>query len=172
MVVVSLAVLGSAGFAVHRRFFALEKAPLKRIAAAEIRDLTPPDAVILTRIPVPYVEFVANRRGTRTITPVSRRDEYAQTVMTPTRIDDPVPGPASPKDYRCKGLLRGGAKEAVPKVARDRLDVVEEWVRSGRPVYLETTRFTTPADDENWPPFLQRFSLAPVGSTLQKLSPK
>jgi hypothetical protein len=73
--------------------------------------------------------------------PSSRFVEYASKLVAWRKIENPQPAPRGPFDHRCRGLVLGGATEAVPFVAADNADRVIEAARNGVPIYLDTNPF-------------------------------
>jgi 4-amino-4-deoxy-L-arabinose transferase-like glycosyltransferase len=143
----------------------------REIAADEIGRHTPEDAWIVSGLEPAYLEYVAARDSRRRIVPISRHVEYAGKLVTPNRIPDPDPPPLRWDDHRCPGLLRGGAREAVPFVASEQFDGIAEQLSRGTRIFLETAsvdKIDQPIVDE----LRQRFQFIAVTPTLFELQPR
>ena len=90
--------------AVIYRVLTPEPAPARRVAADQIRQQTPANAVVLSAIDPVYLERLAAAGSSRRIVPLSRRVEYASKVIAPRRIDHPNPPPANWHDHRASSL--------------------------------------------------------------------
>ncbi len=132
--------------AVVGRYTTPEPAPNRRLAAERIRANTPLDAVVISGIEPVYLDRLAAGGSTRFIVPLSRRVEYASKVLVRKRIDHPEPPPRSSGDQRAEGLLRGGAEEAVPFVASERMAELAAAAGLGAPIFLDTSVLAGPAD--------------------------
>ena len=120
--------------------------PLKpscRILADQLADNTASNAIIISSIDPVYLEHFVKKSTQRRIIPLSRNVEYASKVICPDRVDNPSPFPASCFDHRCKGLLNGGAKEAVAITADEGIDMLTKELRKGIPVVLEASLVIT-----------------------------
>lgn len=159
-------------FVGYTRFKMPPEEPVQRIGADAVREHTPRGSVIITRVPVPYMEYVANRDGSRKIIPLCRDDEYASTVIVEKRIPNPDPAPKTAKDYRCAGLLNGGAREAIDRVAVERVEEIAQWLKSGRPVYFETSLIGDLMLDAAVGPLRERFTFERVAPELVRVVEK
>lgn len=140
--------------------------PQRRIAADRIVRATPADAWIVSAIDSAYLSHFAGT--TRRYLPISRRVEYASKLIARTKIERPDPPPAFWGDHRAPGLLRGGAEEAVERVAVESVDLLRSELGRGRRVFLDTaTMDTSYASDVE--PFARRFRLAAVEPPLYEL---
>ena len=121
------------------RMLTSESLPLRRMAADRVRKYTPENAIVISEIDPVYLERMAARGTSRRIVPLSREVEYASKLLAPARIDNPQPPPANWHDHRSVGLIRGGAKEAVPFVATEQVENLAEEAQRGTAVFLEGT---------------------------------
>lgn len=167
-----VALFFAAAFVGYTRFKMPPEEPVQRIGADSVREHTPAGSVIITRVPVPYMEYVANKDGSRKIIPLCRDDEYASTVIVEKRIPNPDPPPKAAKDYRCAGLLNGGAREAVDRVAVERVDEIAQWLKSGRPVYFETSLIGDLMLDVAVSPLRERFTFEKIAPELVRVVEK
>lgn len=135
---------------------------------------TPRDAILITMInPVQFDALVL--RGTeRTWIPAVRSQEYADKYFAPKpmpRFDPPLPDWPTP--HRNSRLLEAGARDPLPIVASERLDLVDQWVHSNRQVYFDSLSI-----DPRGPVFARlalRYHLTPTPtarSPLYRLTPK
>src|ERR1043166_9222479 len=81
--------------AIAYRFTTPEPSPARRLAADEIRQRTPANAIVISAIDPVYLERMAAAGSERRIVPLSRRVEYASKLLAPRRIDHPNPPPAN-----------------------------------------------------------------------------
>ena len=116
--------------------------PARRLAVDFIRANTESNAVVVSTFDPVYLDFITHGNGSRRFIPLSRRVEYASKLITTRRIDNPVPPPSYAQDHRCRGLVAGGAVEAVEKVADENPETLLDFIRSGVPVYLYGGRFS------------------------------
>ena len=133
---VAIVILVSAFF-VRERISAVEKSTERYDAAVSIERDTPANAVVISALPMAYLESQANRSGKREFIPIGRGVEYASKLVTAMRVHNPSPAPRNVFDHRCPGVLAGGAEEAVDRVARDRIQDIANYLKNGRPVFLE-----------------------------------
>ncbi|MFO7870418.1 MAG: glycosyltransferase family 39 protein [Kiritimatiellia bacterium] len=134
--------LAGAVFSAAGRFTAAGSAPLRRLTADRLKRRTPDNALIVSAVDPAYLEHMVSSRSSRTIVPVSRRVEYADKLIAPGPIADPVPPPEGPLDHRCPGLRAGGAGEAVRYTALEKLPELAILAGTDVPVYIETGHFT------------------------------
>ena len=136
---------GALLLAIGLRALAPDALPLRRMAAERVRQYTPENAVVISEIAPVYLARMAAQGTSRQIVPLSREVEYASKVLAPARIDNPKPPPANWHDHRSVGLIRGGAKEAVPFVATEQVENLAAEAQGGTAVFLEGT-FLAPSD--------------------------
>ncbi len=138
--VVIMAVLSATVLIIsERRSSGRSPPPHRRLAAERIRRETPDTAIIISAIEPVYLEYVLGKNSRRQIVPLSRNIEYANKVIAPRKVENPIPPPKDALDSRCAGLLNGGAVEAVPYVATEKLDDLRTELMKGRRVFVETT---------------------------------
>lgn len=140
-----LLLAGTLLFVIGLRTVSPEPIPCRRLAAECVRQYTPKNAIVISAIDPVYLERMGARGTSRRIVPLSRDVEYASKLLAPRRIDHPEPPPANWHDHRSAGLIRGGAKEAVPFVASEQIASLAAEAQRGAPVFLDAT-FLTPAD--------------------------
>ena len=145
--------------------------PHRRLAAEGIREHTPADAIVISAIDPAYLERLAARGSARQIVPVSRTVEYASKLLVPRRIDDPQPRPADWRDGRALGLMRAGAKDAVPFVASEQTDALVAAARGGKPVFLDATFLAGRSDAAAVDRLRERFSFTQRARNLYELQP-
>ena len=95
--------------------------------------------MIVTSLDPVYLEPLVLRGTRRVVIPENRAVAFASRVVTPVRIDAPIPPPTDANDHRCPGLLAGGAREVVAFTADEKPERIAEWVRAGRPVFVDTS---------------------------------
>jgi len=166
-VVAMLALAGALVF----RIAAPDPTPDRRVTADLIRQTTPPSAWVISGLAPAYLEYLVAGDSGRRIIPISRRVEYANKVIVRKKIDRPVPLPQGWWDHRGAGLLAGGAEEAVPYVASERLDELGDEVRKGRPVFVDTSALR-PRDEAILQEIARRFQMIPRGHQLFELAPR
>jgi hypothetical protein len=110
---------------------------LRRVAAEAIAASTPRNAVIVTAIDAVFLDPYLMPGSDRIIVPVARDVEYASKLITPRRISPLEPPPRSAIDHRAVALLRGGAIDPFPYTAEESPERIAEWIRQGRPVYVD-----------------------------------
>jgi len=154
--------------AVGLRYRTPEGPPRRRLAANRIETQTPSDAIIISAIEPAYLEYLVARGSRRRVLPISRDIEYANKLIAPHRVPNPAPPPATSVDHRCPGLLNGGAQEAVAAVAAERLDAIEEAVRLGTPVFVDTSAVGD-SDRQVVRRIQERFSMIPRSADLFEL---
>jgi hypothetical protein len=130
--------------AIIYRLLTPEPAPPRRVAADQIRQQTPANAIILSGIDPVYLDRMAAVGSSRRIVPLSRRVEYASKLLASHRIDHPNPPPANWHDHRAAGLVRGGAQEAVRFVASEQVDRLAAMAAAGTPIFLDATYLASP----------------------------
>lgn len=113
--------------------------PSRRLAADQVRQQTPENAVIISGIDPVYLARLAGRGSARRIVPISRNVEFAWALLLRKRVDDPRVSLSKWPDLRpALELLRPHAEEAVHFVASERLDELAAEISRGTPVFLET----------------------------------
>ena len=157
--------------AVTYRLLTPEPAPARRVAADQIRQHTPTNAIIISAIDPVYLERMAAFGSSRRIVPLSRRVEYASKLLGPRRIDHPNPPPANWHDHRAPGLIRGGAPEAVRFVASEQIDSLAATCTSGTPLFLDAS-FVSRADIGVLGQLKERFDFLLRDPNLYELRPK
>jgi len=153
---IAAAVVMSAA-AIHRSM-APPSLPPGRIFASVIAGVTPEDAVVITGACPPYLEALAG--GRRSFVPIARWVKFANTFVAPERVALPDPYPSTAKDARCAGLLAGGAYDVYPFAAGENLELIEQWIREGRSVWVDSSY--VPAADATLFALRSRFELSPV----------
>lgn len=157
--------------AIIYRVLTPEPAPARRIAADQIRQQTPANAIILSAIDPVYLERMAAAGSSRRIVPLSRRVEYASKLLAPRRIDHPNPPPANWHDHRATGLLRGGAQEAVRFVASEQIESLATMAAAKTPIFLEAS-YLVQTDAAVLAQLKGRFELVPRAPNLFELRPR
>lgn len=142
--------------------------PTRRLAAERLR-ATPDDALVVTQLLEPYVEPLALRGSARRVMPLTRKSEYASKLLAWRRVPDPRPYPRHARDHRCDGLRRGGAEDAVRRVASDDLGAIEQELRAGRAVFVQTTTVDQVRERRALAAIRERFALEPAGEELFRL---
>jgi hypothetical protein len=123
--------------AAWRAGIGIDPVPTSRVLAESAARHTPEGSVVISAIEPPYLEHVLAQHGARRrVVPLSRRVQYALSLVAPARIDAPSPPPRSVLDVRSPGLVRGGARDVVSYTPEDDVARLESWVRSGVPVFL------------------------------------
>lgn len=113
--------------------------PLRRLAADQVRQHTPENAVIISGIDPVYLARLAGRGSARRIVPLSRNVEFAWPLLLKKRINDPRVSLFKWPDLQpALELLRPHAEEAVHFVASERVDELAAEVARGTPVFLES----------------------------------
>lgn len=125
--------------AIAYRITTPEPPPARRLAADEIRQHTPANAIVISAIDPVYLERMAASGSARRIVPLSRRVEYASKLLAPRRIEHPDPPPVNWHDHRAIGLVRGGAEEAVRFVASEQVENLAARARAGTPIFLDAS---------------------------------
>jgi hypothetical protein len=114
--------------------------PGRRLAAEQVRQHTPDNAVIISGIDPVYLARLAGHGSARRIVPISRNVEFAWALLVRKRVDDPrVPSFKWPDLQPALELLRPHAEEAVHFVASERMDELATEVARGMPVFLESS---------------------------------
>jgi hypothetical protein len=134
-VFVSIALISSVIFRINQQ----EPPPLRRLCAENIVRCTSSGSVIISAIDGAYLEFICNKRGTRTFLPVNRTVEYASKLICRKRPERLNPLPSSSRDHRCIGLRMQGAEEVYPKTADEDHESIAKMLRKGARVYLAVT---------------------------------
>ncbi len=138
-------------------------------AARQAADVTPADAVIIATGQLVFWEPLVVRNTERQLIPLSRSYEYAGKIIAEKKVEDPQPPPMFFGDHLCAGLLAGGARYAVPKVALERVDELVSWASEHR-LYLDTSELQT--QDAGFLDTLKQHFLAErVGDALYRLIP-
>lgn len=165
-----LRVLLSAVFllVVGGRLAAPEPVPIRRLIAERIKQSTPPDAIVISSVDPVYLENRVGRGSARRIVPTSRDVDYAGGLLAAKRVDHPQPPPRSWLDGRSRGVIRGGAVNAVQFVASEQIDALEAEVQRGKRVFLETT-FLSEIDVAVTKKLKERFALVPRAPFLYEL---
>ncbi|MCE9594038.1 MAG: hypothetical protein K8S98_07590 [Planctomycetes bacterium] len=114
----------------------------RREVVDEIAARTPNDALILSLNEAVYLEAFEPEGSARTFLALCRDVEFASKLLTPVRVPAPEPPPRDAYDYRCAGLRRGGARDAVRFTASERPDLIQSALRSGRRVFLDRSPLT------------------------------
>ncbi|MBI2922114.1 MAG: glycosyltransferase family 39 protein [Planctomycetes bacterium] len=167
-VAAAAAVLLAAGlFRMHES----REVPWRRLGADRIRLRTPADAVVLSGLDPVYLNLVLGPDNRRRVVPLSREVEFASKVITPMKVVAPDPYPVSAWDHRCRGLLAGGAQEAVAVVVAEQSDLVRRWLKEGKAVYLDLTSLQ-PADREVIHRLETEFTLQEVEPGLHLIRPR
>jgi hypothetical protein len=166
-VVTGVVVAALAGAAAHAATRPVE-VPTRRLAAERLR-ATPDDALVVTQLLEPYLEPLALRGSARQVMPLTRKSEYASKLLAWRRVADPRPYPRHPRDHRCNGLRRGGAEDAVRRVASDDLDALAQELRAGRAVFVQTTTADQVRERRALAAIGERFALEPAGEELFRL---
>lgn len=133
---------------------------------------TPDDAVIITGLDPVRLESLLLRGTARTWVAASRRQEYANKMVAPFRVDPrlaPLPWPGA---HRHPLLLRCGARDAVEWTANEKPEMLAQWMRDGREVYFDT-RLVPPGSAQHGV-LARDFYLTPAakGSAIFRLSSK
>jgi 4-amino-4-deoxy-L-arabinose transferase-like glycosyltransferase len=112
--------------------------PGRRLAAEQVRQYTPDNAVIISGIDPVYLARVAGHGSTRRIVPLSRNVEFAWALLVRKRVNDPRVALFKWPDLQpALELLRPHAEEAVHFVASERMDELATEVARGTPVFFE-----------------------------------
>jgi 4-amino-4-deoxy-L-arabinose transferase-like glycosyltransferase len=148
-----------------------EPSPARRVAADEIRQHTPVNAIVISAIDPVYLERMAASGSSRQIVPLSRRVEYASKLLAPRRIDHPDPPPANWHDHRAIGLVRGGAEEAVRFVASEHVENLAARALAGTPIFLDAS-FLDRSDVGVLAQLKARFEFVPYRPNLFELRPR
>jgi hypothetical protein len=157
--------------AITYRVLTPEPAPGRRMAADQIRQETPANAIILSVIDPVYLERMAASGSSRRIVPLSRRVEYASKLLAPQRIDHPNPPPLNWHDHRAAGLLGGGAQEAVRFVASEQIDTLATMAAAGLPIFLDAN-YLAPPDAAVLAQLKGRFDFVSRAPNLFELRPR
>lgn len=137
--------------------------PQRRLAVGRIFELTPPDAAVISGLDPVYLRAACGPE--RRFIPVSRRVEYASKLLAWSKVEKPEPPPAAWNDHRSRGLLNGGAKEAVELVA---LEQPEKVMAISQKLYLESSALAEGEREE----VERHFELEPAGENMYRLLPK
>lgn len=148
-----------------------EPSPARRLAADEVRQRTPANAIVISAIDPVYLERMAATGSERRIVPLSRRVEYASKLLAPRRIDHPNPPPGNWHDHRAIGLVRGGAEEAVRFVASEQVEKLAALAVTGTPIFLEAA-FLDRSDIGVLAQLKARFEFVAQGPNLFELHPR
>jgi len=116
--------------------------PCRRMAAEDIRQNTPKDASVVSRIDPVYLSFFIGHDSKRRVIPLSRDVEYASKLIAPKKINDPQPPPRNCVDHRCSGLLKGGAREVIPRVFNENSDTAINDLVQATSVYIDFSVMT------------------------------
>ena len=148
----------------------VEPKPLSEKAEAieAIVEHTPDGAWVISSVEPAYIEYFVAKDSRRTVIPLSRHVEYAGKLITPTRVENPVPRPTKWAQHRHPGVRKGGAYDAIPKVASESLDLIVEKVSSGIEVYIDLS-YQKPIDSGVIEKIRSRLNLRPVSHSLFKL---
>lgn len=134
--------------------------PLRRIAADDIAQSTPPGATVISAIDPVYLRLMTGTRDKRMFMPLCRKVEYASKQVHMDWITGRRDG----------GAHQTSLEPAVRWVAVEQLEKLERDVREGKPVYLDTTH----ADDydmrEEAESVLERFETERVSPRLYRLT--
>src|SRR5262249_10768860 len=117
-----------------------------------------------------YLDFMLGDSSHRQVIPFSRHVEYADKLITRSKIANPNPPPLSAADHRCKGLRNAGAEEAGKIVASEKMDWLAEQILSGRHVFVSTAALDQ-ADTPLLIELQKKFGFVPVADYLYKLRP-
>ncbi len=98
---------------------------------------TPDDAWVISSVEPAYIEYFVAKDSERIVIPLSRHVEYASKLITPKRVENPVPRPTKWAQHRHPGVRKGGAHDAIAIVASESLDLIIEKVSSGDEVYID-----------------------------------
>ena len=148
-----------------------EPSPARRLAADEIRQHTPVNAIVISAIDPVYLERMAASGSARQIVPLSRRVEYASKLLAPRRINHPDPPPVNWHDHRAIGLVRGGAEEAVRFVASEQVENLAARALAGTPIFLDAS-FLDRSDVGVLAQLKARFEFVSRGPNLFELRPR
>ena len=122
--------------------------PEERQAIERFSTFLPPRAIVISPLDPLYLHFMLKLDPSLTILPLSRRSEYADKLITRRKVDDPQPPPKSCLDHRCAGLQKdSGSGEAFPFVADENVPWIENKLKSGQRVYLNTVLLNPPDQD-------------------------
>jgi hypothetical protein len=102
----------------------------------------PHGAIFVTGLPAPFVQLYGAGRSDLQVLPISRRVEYASKVLMPRRAPEIDTTTLTALDTRAPVLLQHGAQEIYSGVGVESCNTLEQAIREGREVFLDT-RFTT-----------------------------
>lgn len=150
----------TAGAASHK-FAGTLGNPALETRAGDLRAATPNSALIISTMNPAYFEEAVSAGSQRKLLPWSREIEYASKVVTLRKI---VPPPGvkldSPLEHRADWLLKFGAVDPFPLVAKDEKPEALQRAAQGKPVYFDSNEI--PASDlDN---FISNFAAEPVAS--------
>jgi hypothetical protein len=101
--------------------------------------------------------------------PLTRKCEHASKLLAWRRVAELRPYPRHPHDHRGNRLRRGGAEDAVRRAASEDLDALEQELRAGRAVIVQTTTADQVRERRALAAIREGFALEPAGEELFRL---
>jgi hypothetical protein len=120
----------------------------RREAVDAVLSRTRDDAVIISGLEPVYLAAFDPPDSSRTYLAASRDVEFASKVLVETRVSRELAAPRDAFDHAAAGLLEHGGRWAIAHTADEMHDQIDAWVRSGRPVCLETGFLKSPIATE------------------------
>lgn len=109
----------------------------RRRTSDQLKQVTPNDALVISGLEPVYLHALERAGSKRTFVAASRDVEFASKLLTRVRVPREVAQPSGPFDHRAPGLIAGGSVEAYARTADEMTVEIEQFVREGRPVFLE-----------------------------------